>query len=154
MRATLLKTNKCLETTLALLKPDLFADHQTLCNIEQRIAHLFRISARRKVIWTTGDAQRFYAEHQGKPFYPRLISYMTSGPILALALTKHGAIQEWREMIGSTRPAQMRIERPTTLRAQFGLTDTRNSFHGSDSVASAERELEFFFGKKLPNQLH
>ncbi|KAI9474935.1 nucleoside diphosphate kinase, partial [Coemansia mojavensis] len=89
--------------------------------------------------------QKFYAEHLGKPFYPRLISYMTSGPILALALTKQGAIREWREMIGSTRPAQMRIENPRTLRAQFGLTDTRNSFHGSDSADSASRELEFFF---------
>ncbi|KAJ2203712.1 hypothetical protein IW145_003900 [Coemansia sp. RSA 521] len=136
-----------IEATLALLKPDLFANPLAISRIEHAVAaHSFRIVSRKRVVWTIDDAQKFYAEHEGKPFFARLVSYMTSGPIYALALTKPCAIAEWRQLIGSTRPVQMRINRPDTLRARFGLTDTRNSFHGSDSVQSAIRELELVFG--------
>ncbi|KAG0170563.1 Nucleoside diphosphate kinase 6 [Apophysomyces sp. BC1015] len=70
---------------------------------------------------------------------------MTSGPFEALILCSPNAIKEWRALIGPTHPCRARINQPNTLRALYGLTDTRNSFHGSDSDETARREIEFFF---------
>ncbi|PIA19752.1 nucleoside diphosphate kinase-Z6 [Coemansia reversa NRRL 1564] len=134
------------ESTLALIKPDLLADPQQVKTVENEIQQRFKVSQRKQVFWKTEEAQNFYQEHQGKLFFNRLIGYMTSGPLIALALTGPHVISEWRLLMGQTRPPQMRVLKPETLRARFGLTDTRNSFHGSDSVASARRELAFFFG--------
>ncbi|KAJ2077017.1 hypothetical protein H4R24_005377 [Coemansia sp. RSA 988] len=135
-----------MQTTLAILKPDLLADPRQVSLVENEVKRRFKISQRKQVFWKTKEAEDFYQEHYGKLFFNRLIGYMTSGPLIALALTGPRAISEWRLLMGQTRPTQMRVLKPETLRAQFGLTDTRNSFHGSDSVASARREIAFFFG--------
>ncbi|KAJ2807086.1 hypothetical protein H4R20_001428 [Coemansia guatemalensis] len=135
-----------LESTLAILKPDLLADPRQVTQVENEIQRRFRVSQRKQVFWATKEAEEFYQEHHGKLFFNRLVGYMTSGPLIALALTGPHVISEWRLLMGQTRPPQMRVLKPETLRAKFGLTDTRNSFHGSDSVASARRELDFFFG--------
>ncbi|KAJ2356639.1 hypothetical protein GGF43_001941, partial [Coemansia sp. RSA 2618] len=114
--------------------------------VEHRITSWVAFERRKEHGLNKEQARLFYHEHQNKLFFERLISYMTSGPIYALALCKTNAISEWRSVIGATRPAQMRVEGDKEcLRARFGLTDTRNSFHGSDSVGSARRELEFVF---------
>jgi len=90
-------------------------------------------------------SRKFYEEHKGKPFFDSLIEYMSSGPCAALILSKENAIQDWRELMGPTKPDQARIEKPKSIRALFGTDTTRNACHGSDSPKSAEREIAFFF---------
>ncbi|CAO3595083.1 unnamed protein product [Absidia cylindrospora] len=70
---------------------------------------------------------------------------MTSGPFQAYILSSSDAIKKWRSLIGPTHPVRARIHQPDTLRALYGLTDTRNSFHGSDSDHNARQEIQFFF---------
>ncbi|KAI7900902.1 nucleoside diphosphate kinase [Cokeromyces recurvatus] len=140
----LLKTNS--QITLALLKPDICANPALVPKIRQAIlTKNLNIVQERSVIWSLSDAQRFYAEHQHKFFYERLCGYMTSGPFIAMILASPTAIRDWRALIGPTHPVRARIHQPDTLRALYGLTDTRNSFHGSDSDKSAEKEIQFFF---------
>ncbi|KAJ2840539.1 hypothetical protein FBU31_000329 [Coemansia sp. 'formosensis'] len=141
--------------TLALLKPDLLANPQTVQNIIDEIQRTpgLRIIKRAQVFWTQEQAEQFYYEHRERFFYRRLVDYMTSGPMQALALRGPKAITLWREMMGSTHPVRMRVLNTTCLRARYGLTDTRNSFHGSDSPASAARELEFIFGKQIRREI-
>jgi nucleoside-diphosphate kinase len=87
--------------------------------------------------------QEFYAEHVGKPFYPTLEAFMVEGPVVLMCLEGENAILRWRDLMGATDPAKAA---PGTLRARFGESHTRNATHGSDSPASAFRELGFFFG--------
>ena len=107
----------------------------------------FRVGRMRSLHLSRGDAQEFYAEHRGKPFYDELTEFMSSGPIVALELISDGAIQKWRKLIGPTNTFKARDEAPSSLRAQFGTDGTRNACHGSDSPASADRELNFFFNQ-------
>jgi nucleoside-diphosphate kinase len=87
--------------------------------------------------------KEFYQEHVGKPFYPTLEAFMVEGPVVLLCLEGENAILRWRDLMGATDPAKAA---PGTLRAKFGESHTRNATHGSDSPASASRELGFFFG--------
>lgn len=91
---------------------------------------------------TQQDAERFYAEHQGKPFYPGLIEFMTSGPIVAAVWRGEGAIQRARGLMGATNSKDAL---PGTIRHDFGTDNRYNVVHGSDSPVSAEREIQFFF---------
>ena len=84
----------------------------------------------------------FYEEHRGKFFYNRLVTYMSSGPAQALILAKEGAIEGWRELMGPTKVFKTRFDKPESIRGQFGLSDTRNCSHGSDSKQSAEKEMK------------
>jgi len=97
-----------------------------------RLAHL-----------TPEVCREFYAEHVGKPFYPSLEAFMVEGPVVLLCLEGENAIVRWRDIMGATDPAKAA---EGTLRARFGESITRNATHGSDSPASAQRELGFFFG--------
>ncbi|KAI7834005.1 nucleoside diphosphate kinase, partial [Kickxella alabastrina] len=134
------------EVTLALLKPDLLMDPASIHTILEEIhSHNIHITRRKTLQWTRAEAEQFYNEHQGRFFFNRLVGYMTSGPLMALELSGPGVISKWRGMLGSTHPVRMRVERPKCLRARFGLTDTRNAFHGSDSLEAAKRELKFIF---------
>ncbi|ORZ22244.1 nucleoside diphosphate kinase [Absidia repens] len=120
------------QLTLALLKPDICADKSLIPKIQHTMAeHQLDIVQSRDVLWTEQEAGRFYAEHEGKFFYHRLCGYMTSGPFQAYILSSSDAIKKWRSLIGPTHPVRARIHQPDTLRALYGLTDTRNSFHGS-----------------------
>jgi nucleoside-diphosphate kinase len=88
-------------------------------------------------------AEANYAEHAGKPFYEGLIAYVTSGPVVRMVLSGEGAVSIARKLIGATNPADAA---PGTIRGDFGLTLDANVVHGSDSPASAEREIGIFFG--------
>ena len=90
-------------------------------------------------------AGEFYAEHRGKPFFDGLVAFMSSGPIVACCFAKQNAILDWRKLMGPTNTFKARDEAPHSLRARFGTDGTRNATHGSDSPASAARELKFFF---------
>ena len=94
---------------------------------------------------TEAEAKEFYGEHEGKPFFPNLISFMTSGPIYALCMSKIGAISAWRALMGPTNSKEAREIKPTSLRAIYGTDNTQNACHGSDSTISARREVLFYF---------
>lgn len=83
-----------------------------------------------------------YQEHEGKPFYDGLITYITSGPVVKMIISGDGAVLKCRSLMGATNPAEAA---PGTIRGDFGLIMDENVIHGSDSVASAEREMAIFF---------
>lgn len=87
-------------------------------------------------------AEKHYAEHVGKPFYGRLIKYITSGPIIAMVLEGDNVVTGARHMMGSTRPNDAEVG---TIRADFAQTKEFNVVHGSDSIESAEREIAIYF---------
>ena len=91
---------------------------------------------------TMEQAEANYAEHKGKPFYDGLISYITSGPVVKMVVSGEGAVAKVRTLMGATNPADAA---PGTIRGDFGLIMDENVIHGSDSVASAEREISIFF---------
>lgn len=88
------------------------------------------------------QAEGFYAEHKGKPFFAGLVEFMISGPIMLQVLAGKDAIQRYRDLMGATDPSKALAG---TLRADYADSFTANAVHGSDSVASAEREIAFFF---------
>jgi len=87
------------------------------------------------------QAERFYNEHKTKFFYNRLITFMTSGPSESYILAREDAISVWRRLMGPTKVFKAQMSDPDTIRAQHGLTDTRNATHGSDSDESVRREV-------------
>ncbi|MBI2027661.1 MAG: nucleoside-diphosphate kinase [Deltaproteobacteria bacterium] len=90
------------------------------------------------------EAEDFYQEHKGKPFYESLVTYMTSGPVVLMVLEGENAVERVRTIMGATNPANAL---PGTIRKLFAESIERNSVHGSDSVVSAKREVSFFFSK-------
>lgn len=102
----------------------------------------FEIIAAKMVHLSHEQAAGFYAEHKGKPFFTGLVEFMTSGPIMLQVLAGKDAIQRYRDLMGATDPAKALAG---TLRADYADSFTTNAVHGSDSVASAEREIVFFF---------
>ena len=93
---------------------------------------------------TLDQAKANYAEHEGKPFYDGLISYITSGPVVKMVVSGENAVKTMRKLMGATNCAEAA---PGTIRGDFGLTVDENVIHGSDSVESAEREIKVFFGE-------
>lgn len=91
---------------------------------------------------TLDQAKANYAEHEGKPFYDSLISYITSGPVVKMVISGEGAVAKVRTLMGATNPAEAA---PGTIRGDFGLIMDENVIHGSDSPESAEREIGIFF---------
>ena len=88
------------------------------------------------------QARANYAEHEGKPFYEGLVSYITSGPVVKMVVSGEGAVAKCRSLMGATNPAEAA---PGTIRGDFGLVMDENVIHGSDSPESAEREIGVFF---------
>ena len=102
-----------------------------------------RITALRMMTIDRELAERHYAEHREKPFFEDLVAFITSGPVVVARLEGERAVEVLRTMMGPTDPA---TAPPGTIRGDFGLEITENLVHGSDSAASAERELALFFG--------
>ncbi|MDG2943178.1 nucleoside-diphosphate kinase [Exercitatus varius] len=131
-----------LERTLSIIKPDVVERHligQILARFEQSG---FRITAIKMLHLTKPQAEGFYAEHQGKPFFDGLVEYMTSAPVVVSVLEKENAVKDYRTLIGATDPTQAA---EGTIRKDFAESRQRNSVHGSDSVESAVREIAYFF---------
>ena len=132
-----------IERTLFIVKPD--AVEKRL--IGKILAHIedkgFRIVEARLARMTREEAQGFYAEHHGKPFFVGLVDFVTSGPAMLTCLEREGAVAYLREVIGATDPAQAA---EGTIRKLYAESKGRNSVHASDSVASADREVKYFFG--------
>jgi len=138
--------SECQEQTLALVKPDAINGSGEIIEQLERTTGL-RVSEVRMVRLTRRNAETFYAEHAGKDFFPGLVNHMTSGPVMALSLIGDNAVKVWRDLLGPTNPIMAKQEAPNSLRAKYGSVNPRNACHGSDSVASANRELDFFFGR-------
>ena len=128
--------------TLAIIKPDAVA--RGLAG--KILAHLeaagFVVRAARLVKLTTAQAEAFYEVHQARPFYRALVTFMTSGPALALALERDDAVARLREVIGATDPAEAK---PGTVRKLYAESKERNAIHASDAPENAAREVAFFF---------
>ncbi len=137
------------ERTLALIKPDAVRAGDTGMIINLIELNTFAIAALKKVQLNRDQAQKFYAIHREKPFFNDLITFMTSGPIIAMALEKKNAIKDWRDFMGATNPEEAA---PGTLRKMFGTSHTFNATHGSDSSETVATELAFFFPEFSPTQ--
>lgn len=137
---------KALQITLAVIKPDAVANPVILEAVHQKILeNQFFIVRNKDLIWRREDSERFYAEHAGRFFYQRLVEFMSSGPMRAYILARENAIGHWRELMGPTKVFRARYTAPESIRGVYGLTDTRNTTHGSDSAESATREISYFF---------
>ncbi len=130
------------ERTFAIIKPDAIIALQSGDIISIIEYNKFTIIRLVKVRLTREQAERFYAVHSQRSFYNELVDYMSSGPLIIMVLEKENAIQDWRELMGATNPAQARIG---TLRYMFGTSIGNNAVHGSDSPTTAEQEIKFFF---------
>ena len=131
-----------METTLVLLKPDA-VQRGLVGEVTARLERTGLKIVGMKLMQVSPElAERHYGEHMGKPFFDALVSFITSGPIVAMALGGPNAVAVVRKTMGATNPA----ESPAgTVRGDFGIDIGRNLVHGSDSAESAERELALFF---------
>ena len=130
------------QRTLSIIKPD-----ATSKNIIGKIIDRFeenglKVVAGKLIHMDQAKASGFYAEHEGRPFFPNLVEYMTSAPVFVQVLEGENAVLKNRELMGATNPSEAD---PGTIRADFAETIDANAVHGSDSTDSAEREISYFF---------
>ena len=129
--------------TFTMLKPDA-VESGNIGNIIQMITDAgFSIKAMKLTQLSVIEAEEFYAVHAERPFYGELVQYMTSGPIVAAILEKDNAVTDFRNLIGSTDPAEAA---EGTIRKKYAESKGRNAVHGSDSDENAEIECNFHFG--------
>jgi len=130
------------EQTLSIIKPDAVER-----NLQEEIKNEFKkngfsIIKEKKIHISKPEAEQFYKVHQTKPFYNDLCAYLSSGPIVVMALEKENAVLENRHLMGATNPKEAD---EGTLRKKYGISIDKNSVHGSDSVENANIEINFFF---------
>jgi len=132
------------ERTLIILKPDAVARRlvgRVISRFEDKGLSLVGMKLMKI---SPALAQRHYAEHKGKPFYPALLKFITSGPVVVMAVEGNGAVAVCRKLLGATFGFNAE---PGTIRGDFGVSSGFNLVHGSDSVKSAKRELALYFKK-------
>jgi len=133
-----------METTLAIVKPDSVAAG----NAGNILAHLeregFRILAAKKLHLSESQARAFYEVHKERPFYDSLVSFMTSGPVMSIALERENAVKGLRQVMGATNPEEAA---EGTVRKLYATSIEKNAIHGSDSPENAVIELGFFFSR-------
>ncbi|GAA6152982.1 nucleoside-diphosphate kinase [Pseudoteredinibacter isoporae] len=130
------------ERTLSIIKPDAVAKN-VIGQINARFEEAgLSIVAMKMVQLDDEKAGGFYAEHKERPFFGDLVSFMTSGPVVVQVLEGEGAIAKNRDLMGATNPQEAAAG---TIRADFAQSIDANAVHGSDSAASAEREVAYFF---------
>ncbi|XP_069108081.1 thioredoxin domain-containing protein 3 homolog isoform X22 [Argopecten irradians] len=134
-----------LQRTLALIRPDAFKHHKD--EVLQMIHEAgFKVALQKEMSLTKEMAQDFYKEHEGQEYFDELTTRMSSGPLMALGLAREDAVEGWRSMLGPKELDKAKEEAPDSLRAKFAVEDVViNQFHGSDSEAAAQKELDFFF---------
>jgi len=130
------------EQTLSIIKPDAVER-----NLQEEIKSEFKKSGflilkEKKIHISKIEAEQFYKVHQTKPFYNDLCAYLSSGPIIVLALEKVNAVLDNRQLMGATNPKEAD---EGTLRKKYGISIDKNSVHGSDSIENAKIEIDFFF---------
>jgi nucleoside-diphosphate kinase len=130
------------ERTLILVKPDAFARNlsgEIIGRFERKGLHLVAL---RLMTMTRELASQHYAEHEGKPFFEELVSFITSGPLVAMVLEGESAIAAARQVIGATNPLEANTG---SIRGDYALSVGQNMVHGSDAPESASREVGLFF---------
>ncbi len=132
------------ELTFSIIKPNAVKQGA----IGDIVAHFekndLKIAAAKLTVLSRKKCEEFYAEHKERPFFGELVDFMTSGPVLLMALSGEGAVLKNRDLMGATDPKKAA---PGTIRAKHGANVGENAVHGSDSAASAQRELALFFEK-------
>jgi nucleoside-diphosphate kinase len=131
-----------MDRTLILVKPDAFERGLTGEIIARFERKGLRIVALQHMTMSDVLARRHYAEHEGKPFFGELVSFITSGPLVAMVLEGDEAVTAARQVIGATNPLEAA---PGSIRGDFAIAVGQNMVHGSDSAESAKREAELFF---------
>jgi nucleoside-diphosphate kinase len=130
------------ERTLSIIKPDAVAKN-VIGEIYSRFEKAgLRVVAAKMLRLSREQAEGFYAEHKGRPFFPALIEFMTSGPVTVQVLEGENAVLKNRELMGATNPKNAEAG---TIRADFAESIDANAVHGSDAPASAAREIAYFF---------
>ncbi|MBU0539505.1 MAG: nucleoside-diphosphate kinase [Gammaproteobacteria bacterium] len=130
------------QRTLSIAKPDAVSKN-VIGEIYSRFEKAgLRIVAAKMLRLSREQAEGFYAEHKGRPFFPALVDFMTSGPVTVQVLEGEGAVLQNRELMGATNPKDAAAG---TIRADFAESIDANAVHGSDSEESAAREIAFFF---------
>lgn len=130
------------EQTLSIIKPDAVEKNHIGDIIARFEKNGLQIAGIKMVMLTPEQAGEFYAEHKGRPFYKDLVDFMSSGPVVVMVLRGPNAIAKNREIMGATNPTDAAAG---TLRADFAESKSKNAVHGSDSQASAAREIAIFF---------
>lgn len=131
-----------MEKTFSIIKPNAVTDNN-IGNIVARFEKEgLRIAAMKMVHLSKEKAEGFYIEHKERPFFGSLVSFMTSGPVVLMVLQGENAVERNREIMGATNPAEAA---EGTLRKLYAKSIEANAVHGSDSQASAEREINYFF---------
>ena len=133
------------ERTFSIIKPNAVAAGAVGQILDAMLADGCRIIGLKLVCMSRNEAEKFYAVHRGKPFYDRLVSFMTSGPSVVLVLEREDAVAGLRRLAGATDPAKAA---EGTLRRRFGENVTRNAVHASDSVENAREEAGRFFDER------
>ena len=131
-----------MERTFSIIKPDATKRNLTGAVNAMIEGAGLRIIGQKRVQMTQAQAERFYAVHSERPFFGELVEFMTSGPVVVQVLEGEGAILKNRELMGATNPKEADAG---TIRADFASSIDANAVHGSDSAASAEREIAYFF---------
>ena len=137
--------------SLAIIKPDAMRANHFGKIIDRILDAGFKISELRMERLTLPQAETFYAVHKERPFFGELTAFMSSGPIMPMALDKADAVAAFRDLIGATNPADAA---EGTLRKEFATSVGENAIHGSDSDENAEKEVAFFFSANdIPDNL-
>jgi nucleoside-diphosphate kinase len=131
-----------IERTFSIIKPDAVAKNVIGEIVSRFEKNGLRIIAMRMLHLTREQAEGFYAVHKERPFFPDLVSYMTSGPVVVQVLEGENAIQANRDIMGATNPADAD---PGTIRADFAASIEQNVVHGSDGPDTAATEIAYFF---------
>lgn len=138
------------EVTFSIIKPNGVKKNIIGKIIEKFEENGLKIAAAKIMVIPRAKCEEFYAEHKARPFFGELVTFMTSGPVMVMALAGDNAVAKNREIMGATDPKKAA---PNTIRALWGDSMGENTVHGSDSVASADRELKIFFeAKEICNQ--
>jgi len=132
------------ERTLCIIKPDAVKKN-VQGNIIQKLSDAgFKILGMKMLNLSEASAGKFYEVHKERPFYGELVSFMTSGPVIPIALEKSNAVKDYRTLIGATDPAEAA---EGTIRKLFADSKSENAVHGSDSVENGRIEVAFFFAE-------
>lgn len=134
-----------MERTLCIIKPDAVRKNV----IGEIVAMLsqagFSILGMKLIQLAVSDAERFYDVHRERPFFASLVEFMSSGPVVVIALAKENAVADYRKLIGATDPAEAE---EGTVRKRFASSKGENAVHGSDSVENGRQEIAFFFAER------
>ncbi|MGE7839445.1 nucleoside-diphosphate kinase [Lysinibacillus sp. NPDC093712] len=135
-----------IEQTFLMVKPD-GVERQVVGDIVDRFERRgFVLKAAKLMVIPQELAEKHYAEHAERPFFGELVDFITSGPVFAMVWEGENVIKLARTMMGATKPEE---SNPGTIRGDYATTVSHNIIHGSDSLASAEREIGLFFGEDL-----